>query len=92
MLNDKLKNWKIIKDELSDSITFDEALLTEDIFQAKKDDYVIDFGWYEGIEKFITLLVIKNNWENPIIRIQSDSYEQGLLSINLCVDFIDNLK
>lgn len=68
IINNNIKKWCIIKNELLDITHFDETLLREDLFQAKKNDYVIDVGWYEGINKFAVILVKKLDWENPMCK------------------------
>lgn len=88
MLNDEIKHWSIIKNDLSDITNLDKDLLGEDLFQAENNGFIIDLGWYETIDKFIIMLVKKFDWENPLIRIQCDSYEQCLLSINFCLNYI----
>jgi|SRR5690606_14616712 len=92
IINSNIKEWCIIKNELLDITHSDETFLREDLFQAKKNDYVIDVGWYEGISKFMVVLVKKLDWENPTIQIHCDYYEEILLSINLCVEYAEAIS
>jgi|SRR5690554_558394 len=91
IINNNIKEWCIIKDELLDITHFDETFLREDLFQAKKNDYIIDVGWYEGINKFMIILVKKLDWKNPIVQIQCDSYKEILLGINLCIKYTEEI-
>lgn len=84
-----IKDWCIVKNELIDITCLDGDFLTEDLFQAKKNDYIVDVGWYEGINKFIIVLIKKLNWENPIVQIQCDEYNGILLGINLCIEYAE---
>ena len=84
-----IKDWCIVKNELIDIIYLNESFLREDLFQAKKNDYIVDVGWYEGINKFMIVLIKKLNWENPIVQIQCDEYKEILLGINLCIDYAE---
>lgn len=43
--------------------------LQEDMLQVEyPNDYLIDAGWYGGIDKFIIFLIKDCDWDNPIIK------------------------
>jgi len=84
-----LINWQIIRNEFPELINnFHETFLTEDMFQIQQNDYIIDAGWYGNENGFITYLIYNYNWENPIIRIRSNSVEDCLSVINLIIEYL----
>ena len=91
MLNIRTKDWIIIRNNLTDIKSCNKTFLTEDLFQAKKNDYTIDVGWYENINKFTILLIQKENWDTPIVHIQCNTYRQILFGINFCLDYYNEL-
>jgi len=89
MENFKLNNWRIIKDDISElADNCSEKFLTEDLFQIQQNDYTIDAGWYGCKNGFITYLIYKYDWENPLIRIESNSISNCLNAINLIKKYV----
>ncbi len=81
-----LKNWDIIKSDIFEiSNNLDESALSEDLFQIKNNNFIVDSGWYEGINSFITYLIKDDNWENPVIKIISKTKENCLDAIAFCI-------
>lgn len=85
------QNWLILKSEIFEiENNSDKSLLTEDLFQIEREDYIIDSGWYQSQNAFITYLILKSNWEDPIIRIKSSNIFECLNAIRLVILYADN--
>jgi len=83
-----LSNWQIIKNDFPKLINnFHDTFLTEDLFQIQQKDYIIDAGWYGHKNCFTTYLIYKCDWENPLIRIESNSMLDCLNTINLIIEY-----
>lgn len=84
-------NWKIIKNDYSSfqRNSLDKSHLTEDMFMAEYDNFVIDSGWYgDDFEdengSFITFLIKDNDWEKPILKVNSFELNDIFDIINFC--------
>lgn len=86
------KEWKIIKlDILEFENDIDESLLTEDMFQIRNKKYLVDAGWYQTQNSFITYLIFDSNWTDPIITIKSKNIFECLNAIQLMIYYTDKL-
>jgi hypothetical protein len=89
---DLSKEWKAIKlDILEFENDIDESLLTEDLFQIRNEEYIIDSGWYSTQNSFITYLIFQSNWSDPIITIKSENIFDCLNAIQLVIYYADKL-
>lgn len=83
-----LTKWNIIKSNIFDiSSETDETFLIEDLFQISCDDFIIDAGWYEGINSYITYLIQHYDWDNPIIKVISKDKKKCLDAIAFCIKY-----
>lgn len=80
-------NEKIDNTELSND-NFD---LEEDMFQVKYGEYIIDVGWYMGVESFIIFVIKKYDWENPVIKEYCKDWAELEKKMQYCVDRVDDL-
>lgn len=86
------EDLKIIKDDITVySITLDETILREDMYQAITEPFLIDCGWYENTVSgnFITYLIKNNDWDNPIIKIITNQIKEVYWSIDVCMQLIN---
>jgi len=76
------------------NISSNETYLTEDLFHAVCDNYIIDCGWYENDSdgNFITYLVSDSNWDNPIIKLQVLNIDDARWSIDICMQYLETHK
>lgn len=87
--------WIILKDDLTDlSGSSGSSLLTEDLYQASMENYVIDCGWYSSDEddhqgRFITFLIKNQDWERPVLRLETLTDEDAKWSIQLFMKYCD---
>ncbi|MDP4203557.1 MAG: hypothetical protein Q8861_12755 [Bacteroidota bacterium] len=87
------QDWLILKSELLEfENNFDDSLLTEDLFQIRRDDFIIDSGWYQSQNAFITYLILKSSWEEPIVKIRSFNIDECLNAIRLVILYADTLR
>jgi len=86
---------KVIYDkfiDLNKSICEQEMQLTEDMFQAEWNDYIIDIGWKPEIDcsgEFVTYLVKNANWDEPIFVSKTKNIQQLLVDVAYCISKID---
>lgn len=75
------KRWKLVKDDITSLLDKEDIsdTLTEDMFQAEFNNLIIDSGWY--INTFISVLIIDNDWENPLIKIYSSNLKDTFIAI-----------
>lgn len=86
------KEWKAIKlDILEFENDIDESLLTEDLFQIRNKEYIIDSGWYSTLNSFITYLIFDSNWSDPVITVKSGNVFDCINAIQLVIYYADKL-
>ena len=86
------KEWRIDKSDIFElENNFDVSLLTEDMFQIRQKGYIIDSGWYQVQNAFITYLIIESNWEYPIAKIESTNLQDCYDAIQLIASYADKL-
>ena len=89
-LDKNLDSWNIKnRDLLNKSI--ESTDLREDMFQIERNNILIDSGWYEGSESFITFLIIDYNWEDPFIKIKSYVYSDCIKAISFCIEYAESV-
>ena len=71
----------------------DDTILREDMYQATCEQYVVDCGWYETDDggTFITYLIKDYDWETPVIKILTKTFEDAKWSINVCKAYLESL-
>jgi len=74
--------WTIAYDEfhIDFNIPFHQQIneLNEDLIQVRKDDYLIDIGWYPEMNpngKIRTVLIKNNNWNQPEKIFEDSNYD-----------------
>lgn len=91
-INTIINKWQIINlDILKIKNTFDKSLMSEDMFQIKKEDYIIDSGWYDNQNVFLTFLIHNEDWESPIIFIKSFSLQHCIHAIELTIEYANSV-
>lgn len=74
---------------VDDELNNDNINLTEDMLQVEFDnELLLDVGWYPGIEKFIVYVIKYCDWEHPILKIQSNSYNDLKASLDQAMNLI----
>lgn len=67
----------------------DNDSLAEDMFQVVyPDNYVIDVGWYVGVNKFRIYVIKDFNWEKPALLIECDDLNTLNAKMKECVEFV----
>jgi len=85
--------WENIKlDILQFENNIDDTLLTEDMFQIKRNEYIVDSGWYSGQKTFITFLIFKSNWSDPIIKIKSNNIFECKYAIQMVINYAEQIE
>jgi len=78
----------VLPDEL---LNEDNDSLTEDMFQADyPNNYVIDVGWYLGVNKFRIYVIKDSNWEEPVLRIDCGDINTLNSRVEECINFVRN--
>lgn len=75
------------------SDTPDDTVLREDMYQATFEQYVVDCGWYENAEdgSFIAYLIKDYDWDKPVIKILTKTFEDAKWSVKVCETYLENL-
>jgi len=85
--------WENIKlDILQFENDIEYCLLTEDMFQIKRNGYIVDSGWYSGQDTFITFLIFEFNWSNPIVKIKSKNIFECKYAIQMAINYAEKIE
>ncbi|MBP2114950.1 hypothetical protein [Paenibacillus silagei] len=59
--------------DINKPLDFDDDGLKEDMFKVNyPDNFILDIGWYNGINKFIIYIIKDFDWDKPIVRTECD--------------------
>lgn len=59
--------------EINKPLDFEDDGLKEDMFKVQyPDNFILDIGWYDGINKFIIYIIKDFDWDNPIQKTECD--------------------
>ncbi|MDO5105929.1 hypothetical protein [Capnocytophaga sp.] len=88
------KNWQIQHDNFSwifQCENFDQikADLSEDLLQMENGRYIIDIGWYAGVEAFILFYIENEDWERPVMRYSSANINEICAELRRILSVID---
>lgn len=63
--------------------------LKEDMFKVNyPKNYILDIGWYSGINKFIVYIVKDCDWDNPIQKIKCNDLKELINSVKKSADYL----
>lgn len=85
-----LDGWELKKLDLLDK-SIVPSDLQEDMFQIEQGKYLVDSGWYEAIDAFITYLITNFNWDEPLVKIVSKNHYHCIDAISFCVGYTEKL-
>ena len=92
VINLEWENVKLDILQFENDIDIDDTLLTEDMFQIKRNGYIVDSGWYSGQKTFITFLIFELNWSDPIIKIKSKNIFECKYAIQMVINYAEKIE
>lgn len=70
-------------------LDLDDDNLKEDMFKVSyPNHYILDVGWYSGVEKFIVFIIKDSDWDNPIKKVLCSDLLELNNSVEMCADYL----
>lgn len=77
--------------DLNKPLDYEDDGLKEDMFKVQyPDNFILDIGWYDGVNNFIIYVIKDFDWDNPVIRTECDLVHLRY-HIEICTLFIREL-
>ncbi|NPC92658.1 hypothetical protein HOO54_10560 [Bacillus sp. WMMC1349] len=74
---------------LNQPLDFDDDGLKEDMFKVNyPNNYILDIGWYSGVNKFIVFIIRDGDWEKPIKKIFCSNLLELNSTVEKCADYL----